>query len=93
MKAEVESIRPLVQLAAEQGYLNSSFVSDTQGIDYTSTGFRGVLDFVTKTSAFMFHHVEQYNRQATLVMAYKLELDRLSGSIRRERNTTCQRWY
>ena len=81
-KKELETLQPLVQIAAEQGYLNSSFVSDTQNVDYTGrTGrdVRGILDFVSKTSAFMFHHVEQFNRQMTMLTAYKLELDRLEG--------------
>ena len=81
-KKELETLQPLVQIAAEQGYLNSSFVSDAQNIDYTGRSgkdIRGILDFVSKTSAFMFHHVEQFNRQATMLTAYKLELDRLEG--------------
>ena len=82
LKAKVELLQPLVQEMATRGQLNSSFISDTMGVDYnssvTSSGLRKVSDFVTKTSAFMFHHVEQYNRQATHIAAFLLEYNKLN---------------
>ena len=85
MKEEIANLQPLVQVMAEQNQLNSSFISDTMGINYTDSptagSFRKLMDSVTRSSAFMFHHVEQYNRQATNIAIYQLELDRLNGKL------------
>jgi hypothetical protein len=95
LKARIEELRPLVQLAAERGQLNSSFISDTQGIDYSGQAAGGPVkkfyDSVTKSSAFMFHHVEQYNRQATLITTYLLEIDRLNTTDAGKGMSTAQK--
>lgn len=95
LKTRIEELRPLVQLAAERGQLNSSFISDTQGIDYSGQAvggpFKKLYDSVTKSSAFMFHHVEQYNRQATLITTYLLEMDRLNTTDAGKGMSTAQK--
>ena len=76
--AELEKLLPLIQLAAAQGQLNRSLFADSLGLD-SSGRDKSIIDKVTSISAFMFHQVEQYNRQVTLVAAYNLELDKISG--------------
>ena len=76
--AELEKLLPLIQLAAAQGQLNRSLFADSLGLD-SSGRDKNIVDKVTSISAFMFHQVEQYNRQVTLVAAYNLELDKISG--------------
>ena len=61
-KKELEEILPLVQLAAERGQLNRSLFADSLGLD-SSGRDKSVIDRVSSWSAFMFHQVEQYNRQ------------------------------
>ena len=95
LKTKIELLQPLVQEMAIRGQLNSSFISDTMGLDYnasvTSGGFRKVADFVTKTSAFMFHHVEQYNRQATHIAAFLLEYNKLDAGKDTKDLTTAEK--
>ena len=76
-RKELEEILPLVQLAAERGQLNRSLFADSLGLD-SSGRDKSVIDRVSSWSAFMFHQVEQYNRQVTMLAAYKLELTRLA---------------
>jgi hypothetical protein len=76
-KKELEEILPLVQLAAERGQLNRSLFADSLGLD-SSGRDKSVIDRVSSWSAFMFHQVEQYNRQVSMLAAYKLELTRLA---------------
>jgi hypothetical protein len=76
-RKELEEILPLVQLAAERGQLNRSLFADSLGLD-SSGRDKSVIDRVSGWSAFMFHQVEQYNRQVTMLAAYKLELTRLA---------------
>ena len=77
-KAELERIRPLVQLAAKRGELNTSFLAETLSVDQSGreTSF---LDKLTNASALMFHTAEVMNRQTAMVMAYNLELDKLTN--------------
>ena len=70
-RKELEEILPLVQLAAERGQLNRSLFADSLGLD-SSGRDKSVIDRVSAWSAFMFHQVEQYNRQVTMLAAYKL---------------------
>jgi len=74
---ELEALIPLVQLAAARGQLNRSMFADSLGLD-SSGRDKSVTDKVSSWSAFMFHQVEQYNRQVTLVTTYNLELARLN---------------
>ena len=76
-KKELEEILPLVQLAAERGQLNRSLFADSLGLD-SSGRDKSVIDRVSSYSAFMFHQVEQYNRQVAMLAAYKLEMARLN---------------
>jgi hypothetical protein len=77
-KEELERIRPLVQLAAKRGELNTSFLAETLSVDQSGreTSF---LDKLTNASALMFHTAEVMNRQTAMVMAYNLELDKLTN--------------
>jgi hypothetical protein len=76
MRAQVEELKPLVEMMAARGQLNRSLFADNLGID-SSGRERGVVDTVSAMSAFMFHNVEVFNRQVTSITAYQLELARL----------------
>ena len=80
-RKELEEILPLVQLAAERGQLNRSLFADSLGLD-SSGRDKSVIDRISGWSAFMFHQVEQYNRQVTMLAAYKLELARINDPKR-----------
>ena len=80
-RKELEEIAPLVQLAAQRNQLNRSLFADTLGLD-SSGRDKSVIDRISSLSAFMFHQVEQYNRQVSMLAAYKLELDRLNDPKR-----------
>ena len=80
-KKELEEILPLIQLAAERGQLNRSLFADSLGLD-SSGRDKSVIDRVSSWSAFMFHQVEQYNRQVAMLAAYKLEMARLNDPAR-----------
>ena len=75
---ELENIKPVVELAASQAQLNTSFLADTMGLDESgrATTF---LDKVASTSAIMFHQAELMNRQVTMVAAYNLELQKVKA--------------
>ena len=76
VRAQVQELKPLVEMMAARSQLNRSLFADNMGID-SSGRERGVIDTVTAASAFMFHNVEVFNRQVTAVSAYQLELARL----------------
>jgi hypothetical protein len=80
-KKELEEILPLIQLAAGRSQLNRSLFADSLGLD-SSGRDKSVIDRVSSWSAFMFHQVEQYNRQVTMLAAYKLELARINDPKR-----------
>lgn len=80
-RKELEEILPLVQLAAGRGQLNRSLFADSLGLD-SSGRDKNIIDRVSSWSAFMFHQVEQYNRQVAMLAAYKLELARLNDPKR-----------
>jgi hypothetical protein len=80
-RKELEEILPLVQLAAERGQLNRSLFADSLGLD-SSGRDKSVIDRISGWSAFMFHQVEQYNRQVTMLAAYRLELARINDPKR-----------
>tara|TARA_R100001591_G_scaffold13965_2_gene20372 strand:- start:7285 stop:10365 length:3081 start_codon:yes stop_codon:yes gene_type:complete len=75
---ELENIKPVVELAASQAQLNTSFLADTMGLDESgrATTF---MDKVASTSAIMFHQAELMNRQVTMVAAYNLELQKVKA--------------
>ena len=76
-RRQLERIRPLIELAADRGELNTSFLAETLSVDQSGreTGF---WDKVTNLSAVMFHNAEIMNRQTTMVAAYELELSKLT---------------
>ena len=75
---KLKRIKPLIELAAKRGELNSSFLADTLSVDQsgreTTMG-----DKVTNWSAVMFHNAEVMNRQTTMVAAYDLALNKIAG--------------
>ena len=80
-RKELEEILPLVQLAAQRNQLNRSLFAETLGLD-SSGRDKTIMDRISSWSAFMFHQVEQYNRQVSMLAAYRLELDRLNDPQR-----------
>jgi hypothetical protein len=76
VRAQVQELKPLVEMMAARSQLNRSLFAENMGID-SSGRERGVIDTVTAASAFMFHNVEVFNRQVTAISAYQLELARL----------------
>ena len=76
MQKQIRELQPLVQIALDRGQLNRSLHYDTLSLDITGRE-KGVWDWISASSAWMFHHVERYNRQIALVSTYQLELDRL----------------
>lgn len=80
-RKELEEILPLVQLAAQRNQLNRSLFAETLGLD-SSGRDKTIMDRISSWSAFMFHQVEQYNRQVSMLAAYRLELDRLNDPKR-----------
>ena len=75
---ELNNIKPLVELAARRGQLNSSFLADTLSVDQSGRALK-FYDKLTNLSALMFHEAEVMNRQVTLVAAYNLALNKLTG--------------
>lgn len=75
---ELERIKPLIELAAKRGELNSSFLAETLSVDQSGreTTFA---DKVTNFSAIMFHNAEVMNRQTTMVAAYDLALGKITN--------------
>jgi len=84
MRQELLNIMPLVKEAAERGQLISQgYIAESMGLDEASRAKRksigGVADYASGLSAYLFNHAEKYNRQTTMVAAYKLHLDKLTG--------------
>jgi len=75
-RAELEALIPLVKAATSTNALVSTSLFDYTGVNQASTN-QSAMDLVTTGSAFMFHSVEQYNRQTTLIATYNLELARI----------------
>ena len=75
-RSELEALIPLVKAATSTNALVSTSLFDYTGVNQASTN-QSVMDLVTTGSAFMFHSVEQYNRQTTLIATYNLELARI----------------
>ncbi len=77
-KEELDNLKPLIELAARRGQLNSSFLAETLNVDQSGRK-QSVPDVVTNISALMFHEAEVMNRQVTLITAYNLALNKLTG--------------
>ena len=78
LKAELELIRPVVQMASKRGLLTTSFLKDALGLDESGRK-RTIGDSISSMSAFFFNHGERFNRQTTILAGYKLELTKLQG--------------
>ena len=75
-RVALEALIPLVKVATATNALVSTSLLDYTGVNQGSAN-QSVMDLVTTGSAFMFHSVEQYNRQVTLIATYNLELARV----------------
>ena len=75
---ELERIKPLIELAAKRGELNSSFLAETLSVDQSGREINW-RDWVTNASAIMFHNAEVMNRQTTMVAAYDLALGKITN--------------
>jgi hypothetical protein len=76
MRATLEELAPLVDMASKQGQLNRSVYYDSIGVESVGRS-RSITDKLSAMSGAMFHQVERSNRQVALVAAYTLELQRL----------------
>ena len=77
-REELDNLKPLIELASRRGQLNSSFLAETLNVDQSGRKQK-FLDTVTNISALMFHEAEVMNRQVTLITAYDLALNKLTG--------------
>jgi hypothetical protein len=82
-RKELEDLAPLVALAARRGQLGQGYLAEALGLEESGRVSRGgkvgaIMDNVSVLSAFAFNHGEQFNRQVTLVTAYKLALQKLA---------------
>ncbi len=82
-RAELEELAPLVALATKRGQLGQGYLAEALGLEESGRVSRGskigaVMDNISVLSAFAFNHGEQFNRQVTLVTAYKLAMQKLS---------------
>ena len=75
---ELKELAPVVELAANRGQLNRTMISDNMGLQTVGPD-KSIVDYAVSGSAIMFHQMEQFNRQVSILAAYKLELDKLSG--------------
>ena len=89
-RQRIEEIKPLMEMMAARGQLNRSLFADSLGLD-NSGRERGIMDWVSGASAFMFHNVEMFNRQVSTLTAYQLELDRLNNSVEGKAMSTAER--
>ena len=76
IQAQIRELQPLIQIAMDRGQLNRSLFYDTLNIQMAGRE-KGVWDWLSASSAWMFHHVERGNRQVALISTYQLEIDRL----------------
>ena len=79
---DLEELIPLVKLATQRHQLGDSQLKDAMGLDESGREVGGnvagrILDKVSSVSAIWFNTAERFNRQVTLVTAYKLELNKL----------------
>jgi hypothetical protein len=84
MRRELTELAPLVKVAAERGQLVSqSYLAESMGLDEAARAKRGgvgnIADYVSGLSAYLFNHAEKLNRQTTMIAAYKLHLNKLTG--------------
>jgi len=82
-RKELEELAPLAALALKRGQLGQGYLAEALGLEESGRVSRGgkvgaVMDNISVLSAFAFNHGEQFNRQVTLVTAYKLALQKLA---------------
>lgn len=83
MRQKLLDLMPLVKVAAERGQLVSqSYLAESMGLDEaaraTRKGAGGIMDKISGISAYLFNHVEKFNRQNTMIAAYNLHIDKLT---------------
>jgi len=82
-RKELEDLAPLVATAAKRGQLGQGYLAEALGLEESGRVSRSgkvgaVMDNISVLSAFVFNHGEQFNRQVTLITAYKLALQKLA---------------
>ena len=82
--SELERLAPLVQLASQRGQLTRTYMTDALGLEEGGRARTGSLytrnmDRITAISAGMFSQAERFNRQTTMVAAYNLALNEITG--------------
>lgn len=82
-RKELEGLAPLVATAAKRGQLGQGYLAEALGLEESGRVSRSgragaVMDNISVLSAFAFNHGEQFNRQVTLITAYKLALQKLA---------------
>ena len=78
LEKEYTELAPVVKMATERGLLTTSFLQDALGIDESGRE-RSFADKISAFSAIPFNHGERFNRQVTILTAYKLDIDRLTN--------------
>lgn len=88
MRQKLLDLMPLVKVAAERGQLVSqSYLAESMGLDEAARAMRkdtlgglagSIMDKISGISAYMFNHVEKFNRQNTMIAAYNLHIDKLT---------------
>jgi hypothetical protein len=77
----------VVKIAAAQGQLDNSMIQDEQGLSFVEDP-KSLIEKGQRVSAFMFHKAEVMTRQITLLAAYDLEMQRMSGESKAPRTKT-----
>lgn len=75
-RKELEEMQPLVKLAAAQGFLHRTLTYDTLGAESFGED-RTLLQKMNALQGLPFHMVERSNRQVSMMVSYKLELERM----------------
>ena len=82
-RKELENLAPLASLAMKRGQLGQGYLAEALGLEESGRVSRSgklgaIMDNISVLSAFAFNHGEQFNRQVTLVMSYKLAMQKLA---------------
>ena len=72
-------IIPLLEMSMREGQLNRSIFYDAAGLEDMGRA-RSMSDKIQAAAGSMFHQVERFNRQVTLVAAYNLEMEKLAAN-------------
>jgi hypothetical protein len=88
----IKSLKPLVEEASARGQLNQSYLADELNLDQSGRSQNKITSYLpggnkfTRYAAFMFHQVEQTNRQVTLTASYLLEVKNAKRVLAKQGN-------